>query len=73
MKLSEMFNHVPAVADYDRNVIRYLTENRPDFIQALQDVAPKVQPSSVLLGIDLIIRYLQMFDMPDDISEVLGR
>lgn len=76
MKLHEMFNLGPPGDPYDQNgLVEYLQRRCPAFWEALEKMVqerPEFNIMSVIVGMEYIIRYAQLYDMPDDIGEVLS-
>ncbi len=72
MKLKEMINQGdPNMKGVDC-LAPYLIRECPQFIERLQRMEPLgVNTASVVSGMDIIIRYIQMYDVPDDIGDII--
>jgi len=68
MKFSEMLDLGPPTHDMDRTIMGYIVKHCPQFIAAYTRAEFDFQ--SVILGMDTLIKYIQVYGMPDDLGEM---
>ena len=72
MKLHEMINAGDPSIQPLTSIAPYMIRECPEFIGKLQAYSLMgLCPASILTGMDLVIRYIQMYDMPDDIGNII--
>jgi len=73
MKLKEMINAGNPNMDGLTCMAPYLIRECPDFIEQLAQIERTfgMQAAAIISGMDIIIRYIQMYDMPDDIGDLI--
>lgn len=76
MKLHEMINEGPPVLSPDSaNMVKYLHEQCPALwlgLEAFQEDAG-IPVAAVVLGMEMMVRYIQMYDMPEDIGDIIAK
>ncbi len=77
MKLSEMMNAGPPTNNLNVTIAPYLLRNCPEVVTSLY-IAAKMKgvdcdtfATSFLAGMDTLVRYLQMYGLPDDTGQIL--
>lgn len=73
MKLHEMINTGEPNIQELTSLAPYLMRECPEFINKLAMIERGfgMQAAAIVTGMDILIRYIQMFDVPDDIGAVI--
>ncbi len=72
MKLHEMINSGDPPIQPLTSIAPYMIRECPEFVNKLQAYSfMGLCPASILTGMDVLVRYLQMYDMPDDIGSII--
>ena len=68
MKFSEMVKLGPPLHHMDETTYGYLAKNCPDILTMCE--VSDVNLEGLLMGIDTIVKYIQIYGTPDDIGEM---
>jgi len=80
MKFSEMINAGPPNITKVDSIAPYLLKHCPDFIPQLVDTGRHIGMSkedalvwtaTLITGMDVMVRYIQEYDIPEDIGELI--
>jgi len=75
MTLGEMINTGdPTIKDLT-SLAPYLMRECPQFMEKLGRIegAFGMQAAAIVTGMDILVRYLQLFDMPSDVGQVIEK